>query len=333
MRGRKPKVVVVTGSSAGVGRATALAFARTGAAVALLARSEERLQTAVQEIEEAGGKALALPTDVADAAAVEAAAQRTEDELGPIDVWVNCAMVTVFSRVSEMTAGEYKRVTDVTYLGTVHGTQAALKRMRPRNRGTIIQVGSALAYRGIPIQSAYCAAKFAIRGFTDSLRVELMHERSKIHLTMVQLAAFNTPQFEWARYRMEARPQPLPPIFQPELAAKAVIWSARHRRRELYVGYPTLKTILGNKLFPRLADRMANKQAVTGQMDTNAPPPDPDRQDNLFTPYPGDFRAHGRFDALARDSSWQLFLTMHRGILGFGFLVLVLLIIGAWFFW
>jgi NAD(P)-dependent dehydrogenase (short-subunit alcohol dehydrogenase family) len=318
MTQQKTKTAVVTGASAGVGRATALEFAKSGAQVALLARGEERLQAVVREIEDMGGRALAIPTDVADAAQVEAAAERTERELGPIDVWVNNAMVTVFSRSTEMTDDEYRRVTDVTYLGTVHGTRSALRRMQPRNRGVIIQVGSALAYRGIPLQSAYCAAKFAIRGFTDSLRVELMHDNSDVHLTMVQLAAFNTPQFDWARHRLEARPQPLPPIFEPELAAQAIVWSANHRRRELYVGWPALKTILGNKLLPKLADRMACKQGVSGQKDMQAPPPDPNRDDNLFAPVRGDYGAHGRFEQQSRSGSWQLFLSIHRRTLGIG---------------
>lgn len=247
------KVAVVTGASAGVGRATALAFARDGAAVALLARSAERLDAAVNEITALGGTALALPVDVADPDQLAQAAAHIEEELGPIDVWVNNAMVTVLSRAVEMTADEYRRVTEVSYLGTVYGTLTALQYMRARNRGVIVQVGSALAYRGIPLQSAYCAAKFAVRGFTDSVRVELIYENSPIHLTMVQLAAFNTPQFQWARHRQSAQPQPLPPIFQPELAAKAIVWASKHRRRELYVGFPALKTIVGNKLFPGLA--------------------------------------------------------------------------------
>lgn len=322
------KVVVVTGASAGVGRATAVAFARCGATVALLARSTDGLQGVAREIQALGGTALILPTDVADPAQVEQAAERAEKELGPIDVWVNNAMVTVFSRVMDMTDDDYKRVTEVTYLGTVHGTRAALRRMRARNRGTIIQVGSALAYRGIPIQSAYCAAKFAGRGFTDSLRAELIYEKSDIHITMVHLAAFNTPQFEWARHRLNARPMPLPPIFQPELAARAIVWSASHRRREIYVGLPALKTIIANKIFPGLSDYLAARQAVSGQMDHNAPPPDPDRKDNLYQPVPGDFGAHGRFDAMARDASWHLFITLHRHKIALLILVIVVILLG-----
>jgi len=305
------KVVVVTGASAGVGRATAIAFAKKGAAVALLARGIEGLEGAAREVEALGGKALIIPIDVSDAAQIEAAAARVEQELGPIDVWVNNAMVTLFSKAMDMTAEEYQRVTEVSYLGTVYGTLSALRRMRPRNRGAIIQVGSALAYRGIPIQSAYCAAKFAVRGFTDSVRVELMYEKSAIQLTMVQLAAFNTPQFEWARHRINAKPKPLAPIFQPELAAKTIVWCASHKRREVYVGFPALKTIVGNKLFPGLADRMARDQAVDGQKDESAPP-EASRPGNLFEPVRRDFGTHGRFDDEAKDFSWQLFMTLHR---------------------
>jgi len=309
------EVVVITGASAGIGRATALAFARSGAAVALLARSRERLEELAREIEGEGGRALAITLDVADADQVERAAQQIEIELGPIHIWVNNAMATVFSRATDMTAQEYARVTEVTYLGTVHGTLAALKYMRPRNYGTIIQVGSALAYRGIPLQSAYCAAKFAVRGFTDSLRVELMHENSRVHLTMVQLAAFNTPQFDWARCRTGAQPRPLAPIFQPEVAADAILWSARHRRRELYVGFPALKAVIGNKLLPSLLDRVLCRRAISGQMDFSMPVPETGRDDNLFSPVESDFGAHGRFDAQARNGSLQLMLTQQRRLI------------------
>lgn len=305
------KVVVITGASAGVGRAAALAFAREGAAVALVARSEDGLQGAMNDIQAVGGTAIALPADVADAAQVDAIAERVEQVLGPIDVWVNNAMVTVFSWVKDMTAEEYRGVTEVTYLGTVHGTLSALKVMRPRQRGTIIQVGSALAYRGIPLQSAYCAAKFAVRGFTDSVRTELLHEKLPIHLTMVQLAAFNTPQFDWARNHMGRPAQPLPPIFQPELAARAIVWSASHKRREIYVGFPALKTILGNKLFPHLADKMAVRQGVDGQLD-EAPASKNMTENNLFTTPSRGHRTHGRFDQEARANSWQFLASIHR---------------------
>lgn len=328
------KVAVVTGASAGVGRATALAFARDGAAVALLARSAERLDAAVNEITALGGTALALPVDVADPDQLAQAAAHIEEELGPIDVWVNNAMVTVLSRAVEMTADEYRRVTEVSYLGTVYGTLTALQYMRARNRGVIVQVGSALAYRGIPLQSAYCAAKFAVRGFTDSVRVELIYENSPIHLTMVQLAAFNTPQFQWARHRQSAQPQSLPPIFQPELAAKAIVWASKHRRRELYVGFPALKTIVGNKLFPGLADRMAARQGFTGQMDFSVPPPAPadQRDDNLFTPVSGDYGSHGRFDERATDWSLQFWLSIHRGAVTGALLLILVLGLLLWLF-
>lgn len=330
----KQRVVVITGASAGIGRAAALAFAQDGAVVALLARDAERLAAAVEEITTLGGKALAIPLDVADPDQITHAAAQVEEELGPIDVWVNNAMVTVLSRAVEMTTDEYRRVTEVSYLGAVYGTLAALKYMRARNRGVIVQVGSALAYRGIPLQSAYCAAKFAVRGFTDSVRVELLYEKSPIHLTMVHLAAFNTPQFQWARHRLSAQPQPLPPIFQPELAAKAILWASKHRRRELYVGFPALKTIIGNKLFPGLADRMAAKQGFTGQMDLSVPPPAPadQREDNLFAPVAGNFASHGRFDDRATDRSLQFWLSIHRGAMAGGLLLLLVIGLILWMF-
>lgn len=311
MHDSNTKVVVITGASAGVGRATAVAFARTGARVALLARGIEGLRGAAQEVENAGGKALIIPTDVANPRQVDAAAEQIEQQLGPIDVWINNAMVTVFSKVTDMSAEEYQRVMAVSYLGTVYGTQAALKRMRLRNSGCIIQVGSALAYRGIPLQSAYCGAKFAARGFTDSLRAELLHDKSAIHLTMVHLAAFNTPQFDWARHRLAGQPQPLPPIFQPEVAAGAIVWSTRHKRRELYVGFPAVKIVLGNKFMPRVVDHMASRQAIDGQTDTNRT--STSVRDNLFEPIPEDRGARGRFNDRAKNRSWQLLLSQNRG--------------------
>ncbi|CAL1241881.1 SDR family oxidoreductase [Candidatus Methylocalor cossyra] len=304
------EVVVITGASAGIGRATAVAFARRGAKLALLARGAERLESARREVEAAGGTALPIPTDVADPDQVERAAERAERVLGPIDVWVNSAMVTVFSPLAAMTAAEFHRVTAVTYLGCVHGTLAALRRMRDRRRGTIVQVGSALAYRAIPLQSAYCGAKFAIRGFTDALRSELIHERSPIQVTMVQLAAFNTPQFDWARTHIPRNPQPVPPIFQPEVAARAIVWAAHHRRRELWVGWPAVQAILANRLMPGLLDRYLASRAYSGQFTEE--PLSTDRPDNLFQPVPGDFGSHGRFDGRARSRSWQLSFTLHR---------------------
>jgi NAD(P)-dependent dehydrogenase (short-subunit alcohol dehydrogenase family) len=310
VRELKNQVVVITGASAGVGRATARAFAREGAKIALLARDPERLEATRREVEAAGCASCAISVDVADAAAVERAAEQIEAELGPIEIWVNNAMTTVFGRFEDLTDEEFKRVTEVTYLGTVYGTRAALKRMRPRDRGVIVQVGSALAYRGIPLQSAYCGAKHAARGFTDSIRTELMHEQSRIHITMVHLPAVNTPQFDWCVNRMPRRAQPVPPIFEPELAAEAVVWAARHRRRELYVGWPALKTIVGNKALPAVGDAMAADDAWEGQMTPEAQIEH--RDGNLFHPVPGAYAAHGRFDGQAKRRSIQLWTTFHR---------------------
>src|SRR6185437_16701802 len=251
----KNEVVVITGASAGLGRASAREFGRKGAKVGLIARGLAGLEAAKREIEAAGGSALVLPVDVSDAKAVENAAESVEREFGPIDIWVNNAMASVFSPVKEMQAEEYKRVTEVTYLGVVYGTLAALKRMLPRDRGAIVQVGSALAYRGIPLQAAYCGAKHAIQGFMDSLRTELLHDGSHVHVTMVQLPALNTPQFTWSRAKLPRSPQPVPPIFQPEVAADAIVWAASHPRRELMVGWPTVKAILDNAVAPGIADR------------------------------------------------------------------------------
>ncbi|MEG3192172.1 SDR family oxidoreductase [Lysobacter sp. D1-1-M9] len=325
-RGGRPDVVVITGASAGIGRAVACEFARHGARIGLLARSRERLQAAAEEVRAFGGEALELVADVAHAAQVEAAAARVEEAFGPIDIWINSAMVTVFAPVHRVTPEEYRRVTEVTYLGTVHGTLAALARMRGRNRGTIVQVGSALAYRAIPLQSAYCAAKFAIRGFTDALRVELMHERCNIRLTMVQLSAFNTPQFDWARNKMQHRAQPVPPIFQPELAARGIRHAAYAGRREVCVGFPAVKAIWGNKFAPALADRVLSRQAWEGQITDDPLPPGPD---NLFEPVEGEFGAHGRFDQQARGRSWQLWSTMHRAGLAVAALVVLVLLVGV----
>jgi NAD(P)-dependent dehydrogenase (short-subunit alcohol dehydrogenase family) len=305
------QIVVITGASAGIGRATAREFARRGARLALLARGVGGLEGARREVEQAGGTALVLPTDMADPEQVERAAERVERELGPIAVWVNCAMATVFSPVGAMTPAEFRRVTEVTYLGTVYGTMAALRRMRARNRGTIVQVGSALAYRAIPLQSAYCGAKFAIRGFTDALRSELIHDRSRVRLTMVQIAAFNTPQFDWARIHIDKNPQPVPPIFQPEVAARGIVHAALHPRREFWVGWPAVKAILGNKLIPGILDRYLAGKAYEVQF---GPEPLPDRRpDNLFEPVSGDHGSHGRFDHCAKPRSWQLWANLHRG--------------------
>jgi NAD(P)-dependent dehydrogenase (short-subunit alcohol dehydrogenase family) len=312
------EVVVVTGASAGVGRATVRRFAADGASIGLIARGKERLEAAAQEVESAGGRAIVLPLDVAEPGALEAAADQVEEELGPIDVWVNNAMVTVYAPVARLTPDEYRRVTEVTYLGSVWGTMAALRRMLPRNRGTILQVGSALAYRGIPLQSAYCGAKHALEGFLDSLRTELLHDGSNVRVTAVELPALNTPQFSWGRTKMPRQPQPVPPIFQPEVAADAIVWAARHQRRELCVGGPTVQTIVGNKIAPGLADLyLARTGYDSQQIDEPVPP---DRPDNLFEPVSGDFAAHGPFDDRAKPRSAQLWLTKHRGWLAAGVL-------------
>lgn len=306
----KPEVVVITGASAGLGRATAQAFAREGAHIGLLARGREGLEGARRDVERLGGRALVIPTDVADAEQVERAAEAVEREFGPVDVWVNNAMVSVFSPVKQIKPEEYKRVTEVTYLGVVYGTLSALKRMLPRDRGVIIEVGSALAYRGIPLQSAYCAAKHAIQGFVDSLRCELLHDKSNVRVTMVQLPAMNTPQFSWVKSRLPRKPQPVPPIYQPEVGARAVLFAAHSDRREMYVGYPTVGVIIGNKIVPGLADKYLARNGYDSQQTDE--PTELDRRDNLWKPVPGDHGAHGRFDESASTFSPQLWASMNR---------------------
>jgi NAD(P)-dependent dehydrogenase (short-subunit alcohol dehydrogenase family) len=310
----QPEVVVVTGASAGVGRATVRAFAARGASIGLLARGRDGLLAAQREVEDLGGKALVLPLDVSAADQVELAASEVEEKLGPIDVWVNNAMVSVFSPVREMTAEEYRRVTEVTYLGSVYGALAALRRMLPRDRGSIVQVGSALAYRGIPLQSAYCGAKHAIQGFCDSLRTELIHDGSRVRLTEVHLPAINTPQFGWVKSRLPRKPQPVPPIYQPEVAARAIIWAAHHDRREVWVGWPTIKAIAGNRIAPGYADRYLAKNGYESQQYDGLA--DPHRAYNLWEPVPGDHGAHGDFDERATGRSLQLWANTHRGLLG-----------------
>ena len=309
----KRKTAVVTGASAGVGRVTARLFAKKGWDLGLIARGHAGLEAARREAEDMGIRALALPVDVADAEAVEHAAQQIENELGPIDLWVNNAMVSVFSPVKQMQPEEYKRVTEVTYLGVVYGTLAALKRMLPRNRGVIIQVGSALAYRSIPLQSAYCAAKHAMVGFTDSLRCELIHDHSKVRVTVVHLPALNTPQFNWTKSRMRRKAQPVPPIYQPEIAADAILWAATHKRREVFVGMPTVTAIQANKFAPGLLDRYLGNTGYDAQQYDGAD--NPSRPDNLWSPADRDFGAHGDFDNRAHAFSLQLWLNKNRQLL------------------
>ena len=319
----RPEVVVITGASAGIGRAAVREFARHGASIALLARDADRLEAACAEARALGAKAIAIPTDVADPEQVEAAAARAEEALGPIDIWVNNAMATIVAPLVKIAPEDYRRVTDVTYHGYVWGTMAALKRMRPRKRGTIVQVGSALAYRSIPLQSAYCGAKHAIKGFTESLRTELMHEGSGIHLTMLEMPGVNTPQFEWCKTTLRKHPRPMGPCYQPELAARAIYWAAHARRRELVVGAPSAMTILAEKLAPGLMDRYLARTGFRGQHTDETIPPD--RPANLWQPVPGPYEARGAYSAGAHDSSAQLWASMHRKWLLAGSLALGLL--------
>jgi len=306
------KVVAVTGASAGIGRATVREFAAQGADVGLIARGEERLAAAAREVQETGRRACVAPADVADAQAVEVAAAKIESELGPIGVWVNVAMAAVLAELWDCTPEEFARVTQVTYLGSVHGMQAALKRFRPRNRGVIVQVGSALSRRGIPLQSTYCGSKHAVKGVLDSLRAELLHEGSDIQVAHVQLPGVNTPQFDWVRTRLHRHPQPVPPVYQPEVAARAIVFAAQHPRRELWVGLPTVYTILGERVVSGLMDRYLARTNI-GAQEAKQPIDPAERPDNLFTPPPGDPGAHGAFDDKAKPSSRQLWLTMHKG--------------------
>jgi NAD(P)-dependent dehydrogenase (short-subunit alcohol dehydrogenase family) len=310
----RDKVVVVTGASSGVGRAVVRELARRGARLGLLARGEDGLAGARADVESAGSTAVAVPTDVGDADHVEAAAARVERELGPIDVWINDAMTSVFAPFWEILPEEYRRTTEVTYLGAVFGTMAAVRRMRARDAGTIVQVGSALAYRGIPLQSAYCGAKHAMQGFTESLRCELLHEQSRVKITMVQLPALNTPQFDVVRSRLPRKAQPVPPIYQPEVAARAIAWAAEgHDRREVWVGGSTVITIAGNNVAAGIGDRYLARTGFDAQQTSES---EADRPDNLFEPLSGDRGAHGRFDARAKRRSWQaLAATRRRALL------------------
>jgi len=311
------QTVVVTGASGGIGRATARLFGERGASVGLIARGQAGLDAAAREIEKAGGTALAVSADVADYKQVTDAAQQIEQRLGPIDVWVNVAFTSVFAPFAEITAEEFRRVTEVSYLGYVYGTMAALSRMRPRDRGTIVQVGSALGARSIPLQSAYCGAKHAINGFTSSLRCELMHEHSRVRVTVVQMPAVNTPQFSWVRSKLPNHPQPVPPIYQPEVAARGVVYAADHPgRKQYWVGASTAATILANRMAPALLDRYLARTGYGSQQTSE--PADPDRPENLLQPVDGvnghDFGAHGAFDDRSHGRSAQAWLSRHAGL-------------------
>jgi short-subunit dehydrogenase len=310
MSKQEPETVVITGASAGVGRAVVREFAKRKARIGLIARGQQRLEAARREVEEHGGKALVLPVDVADAEAVEQTASKVESELGPIDVWVNDAMTTIFAPITDIRPDEFKRATEVTYLGFVYGTMAALKRMLPRDRGTIVQVGSALAYRSIPLQAPYCGAKHAMVGFTDSLRCELIHQKSNVHVTVVHLPAMNTPQFNWCRTRLPRHPQPVPPIFEPDVAAEAIYYAAHHRRREIFVGGSTVKAIYGQDVAPGFADWYLGRNGYESQQTSK--PVSPNRPDNLFEPVNADYAAHGIFTNQAKNFSLQTWMDLHR---------------------
>jgi len=318
------KVAFITGASAGVGRSVAEMAAEHGMRIGLFARDKERLDRVKRYIEDHGGEAMALSGDVVNPEEIENAASSVENKFGPIDIWINNAMTTIFAPFWEITPEEYKRVTEVTYLGFVYGTMAALKRMRPRNRGTIVQVGSALAYRSIPLQSAYCGAKHAIQGFTESLRSELIHEKSKIRLTMVQLPALNTPQFDWCEVKLDKQPQPVPPIYQPEVAARAIVWAAYHDKRELNVGFRTSLILWGNKFFPGFGDRYLASKGYSGQLTKE--PVKPDRPSNLWHSVSGNFGAHGRFNDVAIRNSPFFWFATHSGLIFISGLLLVILI-------
>ena len=313
-RSKNKEIVVVTGATAGVGRAVVRRFAKEGAYIGLLARGKEALKNAKKEVDEAGGKAIAIPTDIANWEQVEEAAKKVEEEFGSIDIWINNAMTSVFAPLKDITEKEFHRVTEVTYLGTVYGTMAALRRMLPRNKGSIVQVGSALSYRSIPLQSAYCGAKHGIRGFTNSLRSELIHDKSNIKLTMVQLPAVNTPQFRWVKNKLPKKPQPVPPIYEPEIPAEAIYYAAHNNRREIFVGISTVKTILGNKILPGFLDHYLAKNGYSGQQTNEMR--DKNQKDNLWEPLPGDYGAHGNFSNRARKESSELWASENKKVIG-----------------
>ncbi len=308
----QPEVVVITGATAGIGRAAARAFAQQGAHIALLARDQQGLDDTHAEIEKLGGKALSISVDVADAAQVEAAAESVEREFGPIDIWVNNAIVQIFAPLKEISAADFKRVTEVNYLGTVYGTMAALKRMQPRDKGVIVQIGSEVSYRSTPLLSAYCGSKFAVRGFTDSLRSELLHDNSKVRITMLHFPGINTPEFDWGKTTLAHRPKPAFPIYQPEVAARAIVWAAHHPRREMYVSLPAALMIWSSKLMPSLLDRFLGRFGYDLQQAKDTPI-SPNRPDNLWQPIAGRHVVHGSYSEQALKTSLSSWLNMHRG--------------------
>jgi short-subunit dehydrogenase len=321
----KNKVVVITGASAGVGRATAIAFAKEGAKIALLARGLDGLNGAKNEIEQLGGRANIYPVDVSKAILLNEVSEKIERELGPIDIWVNNAMCSVFAPMIEIEPDDYLRVTEVTYLGQVYGTMTALKQMQKRNQGIIVLIGSALAHRGIPLQSAYCGAKHAVQGFFESLRSELFHNQSGIHLTIVHMPALNTPQFEWVKSLLPNKPKPMGKVFQPEVAAQAILYAASHQRREIYVAFPTYVAIWGNKIAGWFLDRYLGKVGYKGQQTDEKVAPN--RKNNVWEPVPGDHGAHGTFDKVAHNDSFMLNVTMHRSLIWTVVIILIAVII------
>lgn len=325
MNKEKKDIIVITGASAGVGRATARKFAAAGNKIGLIARGVKGLEAAKKDVESIGGEAIILPADVADYEEIENAAEKIENEFGPIDIWINNAMTTVFAPFKDISAGDFKRVTEVTYLGFVYGTMSALKRMRERNRGVIVQVGSALAYRGIPLQSAYCGAKHAIQGFNESIRSELLHDKINVHLTMVQLPALNTPQFNWCKTTFSKKPQPVPPIYQPEIAADAIYYAAYHKRREMYIGFNNTVIIHGNKFFPGFGDKYLARMGYDSQMINK--PIDPNRPSNLWNAVEGDFGAHGDFDKESVLKSWHLIINKNIAAYSIYCIIILTLII------